>query len=104
MLQNEEISSLLSQVMFCGCGCPEEALQYVGRILAAIRERKDSAWTINNVDAAVGLPEDHPAYWVLFYHLDACHLIEHGGNVSGCWLTAKGEEVLARCSRIQLDE
>ena len=97
MDESEEYSQLLELLGFCGCGCPEEAMQYIGKILGAVAARQESSWDINEVHQTLNLPDEHPAYWVVWYHLDSRGLLEHGGNVTGSWLTDKGKEALRLC-------
>ena len=94
MDESEEYGELLDLLKFCGCGCPEEAITYLGTILEAVEARSVSEWKVNDVHQSVNLPDEHPAYWIVWYHLDSCDLIEHGGNVTGSWLTATGERAL----------
>ena len=92
---------------FCGCGCPEDALDYIYKCLKLLTLGND--W-INN-------KESHCDYWkryraecdkvfnsegaeyFMWYWLDNMELTEHGGSVPG-WLTEKGKEVLSDLEEI----
>jgi hypothetical protein len=79
------------ELRFCGCGIPEEMTVHIGNLLAAIRERSDSKYTIDHIEEIAG---SEMAYWFAMYVLDAMGLTEHGGSVGGCWLTEKGKKLL----------
>lgn len=99
---------------WCGCGNPEEAMFLMGDVLDILKRRsdsntgsssfadyKDSPWSKHTDELYDKLGRNEKGEWLsmlalsYLYMLDAHSLTEHGGNVSGCWLTEKGEEVLA---------
>lgn len=101
MDESEEYYELSNMLGFCGCGSPDEAMLYVGSILKAIEARTVSDWKVNAVGEAVNLSEDHPAFWVIWYHLDSRGLLQHGTGIRGSWLTDKGKEALRLCRIVE---
>jgi hypothetical protein len=113
--QREEDMALLKALWdddfgWCYCGQPGTVMETIRDVL---RQRADywekvraSSWpppadlepTPQGVYASSGLE------WVLEYAMDKAELTEHGGNVSGSWLTEKGESVLAALERLDLEE
>lgn len=75
---------------FCGCYTPDAILEEVKEALDLFdQDRKtmsDEAWK-----ARLAWVDDH---LILTYLLDALGLTEHGYNISGQWLTPKGEKLL----------
>lgn len=92
-----------NRMNFCGCGCPEETMQYVTGILTAMKERSDSGWKIDKVDEALGAGKNTGIYYFIMYALDAMGLTEHGSSVGGSWLTDKGTEFLKRLQTDKLE-
>ena len=82
---------------WCGCGQPEEAAAALLRLLRLhpLYEHREEfeAW----------IP-DSGVEMLLLYQLDRDGLTEHGGNVGGAWLTAKGEAVREALIREEADE
>ncbi len=78
---------------FCGCGDPDEALNYIKCVLQSIEDRQkpecDFRLNIVNLIALTG-----KAHYFTLYFLDDKGLTEHGSSVGGCWLTQKGSELL----------
>lgn len=74
---------------FCGCGNPEDVLDFLRQTLSAIRDRSSSRDRENTL-----LPLDSPLALTYRYWLDAQGWTEHGGSVYGAWLTKEGKEVL----------
>lgn len=71
---------------FCGCGNPEEACGALLRLL-----RLHPLYE-HRLEFEAWMPDDGIGY-LLLYRLDRDDLTEHGGNVGGGWLTARGEAV-----------
>lgn len=90
---------------WCGCGSPQEALEFMRDILQIMKNRsddnqnepcgtryEDSAWAKHTkllddkLPGALGLS--------YFYFLDSVGLTEHGGSIGGSWLTKDGERAL----------
>lgn len=82
---------------FCGCGSPESAAEYLLAGLAALKARSDSDWSDAAQDECNKFFPEYgrkaPEVFSL-YLLDKAELIEHGGSISGSWLTEKGIEFL----------
>lgn len=76
-----------SELHFCGCGRPKEALRLVRDILHLLDNRKRS-----EVDKL--LPTEGIYYFVL-YQLNHMGFTEHGTSIGSSWLTARGKELLA---------
>ena len=90
--QQQELRHILSdKIHFCGCGSDEAKWVLLQKLL----ERAE--------DQQVGDPgyyaplNDIPGYAVEFmaHALDGWGLIEHGTSIGYCWLTTRGEKVLA---------
>jgi len=91
---------------FCCCGNPEKSLKYIMDCLdhvsqlQAVNSMLDQGHCGKDRDAAYRAWNDRgdeimgKARWFTLYFLDREGLTEHGGNVSGAWLTTKGEELL----------
>lgn len=83
---------------FCGCGRPEESLDYVYKALQHVQNLQDKVW--KNLDTYDNwskqekklFPIKGSAYF-MYYWLDNMEFTEHGGSVPG-WLTSKGKELL----------
>lgn len=91
---------------FCGCGAPQDALEYVrGALrhtanLKLVHEnvsthRKGDAWSVawDAWDKA-GKALMGNADWFTRYWMDKERLTEHGSSVGGAWLTEKGSQLL----------
>ena len=94
---------------FCGCGDPEVNLQYIMKGLRHIADLKDHVWGTGRIvfdeehgDMTYGeweiqgveLFKTDAQMWFFMYWADKEELTDHGGNVSGGWLTEKGLDVL----------
>lgn len=76
-----------TEIGFCGCGRPEDALGLIHRFLGYYNQEaeKTTHFDWNRVSAT---HESGLIYFIL-YQFDRVGLIEHGGSVPG-WLTEKG--------------
>lgn len=79
---------------FCGCGFPEDALEFLRQALAHVKMRADENVTFEAVkqDELSVFGSQGCAYF-MYYVLDKAELTEHGGCVPG-WLTKEGKELL----------
>lgn len=89
---------------FCGCGCPQVALDAVAKILFTLKEW--SMFTYSYERKAKRFEDwfgcdardfDSPACGLLLsvlYMLDDKGFTEHGSSIFGCWLTEDGERLL----------
>jgi hypothetical protein len=107
----EDVESLIQiEILgFCGCGCPDESVKYVGKALRLIQDRADT-W-----DNRTSMPFEEwkakckelfktsEAEYFMFYYLDSKDLTEHGGSVPG-WLTDKGRELMEDIEEIYKEE
>jgi hypothetical protein len=80
----------IDEMKFCGCGNPEDAQDYLRRILAAHKAKSDDYKAVERVILA----EPEKAALIIYYLLDAMGLTEHGGSVYGSWLSDKGQRLL----------
>lgn len=87
---------------FCGCGTPEENIEYIRKGLELLGEPypKDGTYAEQKPewDARQARRDEHfgnhgSAYF-FYYWADKNGLTEHGGAVPG-WLTEKGKHLLA---------
>jgi hypothetical protein len=76
----------------CGCGRPEDALQYIGKALVAMRDASDP-WDNEKRQMLFSMFHDDGAAYFFWYRMDNLDLTEHGGAVPG-WLTAKGKDMI----------
>jgi hypothetical protein len=98
-LYHETAEDALSSVFgFCGCGAPELALAYMGRVMRAIQNLQgDGSFEDRHAayeEASNALFHgDDGARYVAYYLLAERGLTEHGGSVPG-WLSDRGVGVL----------
>lgn len=79
---------IYDRLHFCGCGLPEEALRLVTDLLT-LAPWHDAG---NAVGERIG-GEDGTRHLVM-YLIDGAGLIEHGGSITGSWLTDDGVRFL----------
>ena len=83
---------------FCGCGAPDENLEYIrrGLELIAVPYPEGNDWAAWNATRKASVQEifgnDRSAYF-FYYWCDKHRLTEHGGSVPG-WLDEKGKKLL----------
>lgn len=84
---------------FCGCGSPEENLDFIRTGLELINEKRpenpnefDKWWHEKEERVLKHFGNSQSAYF-FYYWLDKEEYTEHGGSVPG-WLTEKGLELL----------
>jgi hypothetical protein len=113
--QRDEDMALLKKLWdddfgWCYCGEPGTVMETIRDVL---RQRvdyfskiRDDPWPApaNREDPPDGVYASNGLEWVLEYVMDKAELTEHGGNVSGAWLTPKGEDALAALERLDLEE
>jgi hypothetical protein len=75
---------IYDQLHNCGCGHHKERLALVRQVLRDCPLHDDERWRAYDTPAAE---------WLLCVMSDA-DLIEHGGTVSGSWITDKGKRLL----------
>lgn len=81
---------------FCGCGCPDDALHFVGDLLELIDSGFENANFINDAEKIFS---NTGLQYLVYYFLDDKGLIEHGGSVPG-WLTDYGKDFLKEIKAI----
>jgi hypothetical protein len=89
---------------WCGCGQPDEALAYLGDILAFYdREREGPFnWEAYKAEEAKAFrTNNNIIMYALAYFIDSKGLTEHGGNISGAWLTTIGKSILHDISALR---
>lgn len=96
-MTRQQLRVALDAVPFCGCGCPHDAAAALLRLLRLhpMYEHHDEfkAWV-----------PDLGVRYLLAYMLDGQDLTEHGGEIMGAWLTAKGAAVRDALAREEADE
>lgn len=97
---HEDAASLIASLLgFCGCGSPEDAVQFTGKVLRLIKSNSDVNWS-NIVEVEShrrkkdDIFKDSGSEYFTYYVLDEKEITEHGGSVPG-WLTDKGHALLA---------
>ena len=76
----------------CGCGSADEFSDEAFKLLtyfATPHEQRERSIF------------DDRFYELLAHWFDSCELIEHGTNITGSWLTEKGEQVYEAINRIK---
>lgn len=83
------VSAAMTELEWCHCARPHEAVVLVLRYLAGVDERmkrlRAGTWQFTEVT---------DVNRILGYVCDEKGLTEHGGSVGGCWLSAEGERFL----------
>ena len=84
---------------FCGCGMPNEALEYVRKSLQLVDDLtnlvKDGGLSYDEWEKhKKEVFSDNGAEYFMWYFLDKKELTMHGSSVPG-WLTPKGIELLS---------
>jgi hypothetical protein len=110
----DDLSHLLqltsTDLKFCGCGDPEAVYNLVRDLLGLIaekwyREDDDPArWREVSQQITDRIGGGDGTYYAVWYWLDGSGLIEHGGSVSGSWLTEKGTHYLSLMRLHEHDE
>lgn len=107
-MANESVlqAELLGEMGFCGCGCPEEALEHVRRTLEIFakraeanrsslsREERDAHWQKMHRELVdhIGLESNPGMAWAYLYGIE--DYIEHGTSAYAGWLNEDGEALL----------
>lgn len=83
---------------FCGCGMPEDAMEFIRDGLQLVSDLKDKVWTDQITYAQwaeneMNLFGSRGQAYFFYYVLDSTGLTEHGGSVPG-WLTDAGIDAL----------
>jgi len=83
---------------FCGCGMPEQNLDYIRKGLEHINETRPESqehddWHPEWVSRGHEIFGNETSRYFFFYWADKEELTEHGGSVPG-WLSDKGKELL----------
>lgn len=98
---NEHQAAHFGLLHLCGCGMPEEAFNFCRDVLACFDRRgcHDNPPTKEWIDAeaaveAIIKARPSEAAHVLAHLLTHLDLLEHGGSVSGSWLTDDGERIV----------
>lgn len=118
LAQCEVYSAWHAQLHFCGCGLPDKMLCFVRDVLLAHyrvtwaarghnplnlpeeqkpeydQARKEFDALLRHPASPSEDPADYALYYMTLYALDAAGMTEHGGSVSGGWLSYLGEHLL----------
>jgi hypothetical protein len=87
---------VLDKLPWCGC-VGDEMLERLRDILTILEMREEGggdAWARSYAALEELLP-DVANRWMWLCVIDSADLIEHGGNISGSWLTGDGHRALA---------
>lgn len=83
---------------FCGCGNPDDVLDYLERVLAAYgvpdANKSEAEWIAARHALDATIASDSTLRLFVAYWIAAQGLTEHGGNVDGAWLSDHGRIVL----------
>lgn len=101
-------TKLQSDLGFCGCGAPDQSLEfifdvlrYIDRINTQVHEDK-MTWTEWEEEGKQLFACDG-ARWFTFYWLDSKDFTEHGGSVPG-WITDEGRAFMATVEELYRDQ
>lgn len=100
----ETFKEWLSKTGICACGMSTSAFKSLRSILTFISNRSTLDEIKDSTVALDTLIPDQGTQYLLLYFLDILDLTEHGGSVSGCWLTPLGEQVLEFLDPLSDDE
>lgn len=109
--ENWDEESLVDELMdyysyevinLCGCGNPEATYEAIRRLLNIRNDwHKDKIKydeIIERYEKELHVNRDSEIQWGLLqfmlYQLDSCGILEHGGSISGSWLTKEGDMFL----------
>ena len=89
---------------FCGCGMPNEALEYVRKSLQLVDDLTNLVFPniISYEDWEKRKKQvfsDNGAEYLMWYFLNEKELTQHGSSVPG-WLTQKGIELLSDINKL----
>lgn len=90
---------VFGELGFCGCGDPAGALTFLRDTLNLMNQEFYSRYA----EMQKRFP-DGPLSWSYLYMLDDKGLTEHGSNIRGCWLTEKGQTILAALNAYPVEE
>ncbi len=82
--------SVISELSYCGCGYPREALELVHSVLRWCRV---PPWEREG-EGLVELIPHNGARMIVLGIMDRARLLEHGSNIEWAWLTKDGERFL----------
>jgi hypothetical protein len=89
---------MFDDLSICGCGQPDAAYALVRDLLALTPFHEDDNW--KRAEELIGTPG---AVHLVLCTLDEARLIEHGGVVTGAWITGKGAAALAAMCELPWD-
>jgi len=104
--QEEAEDLIYTELGFCGCGLPEQALKLVKLLLTILdysygKEEKNFTWDQKDRWLKKLLPYDG-IYYLVLYYLDSKGYTDHGSGIGGCWLNPKGKEFLTLLRSINI--
>lgn len=94
---------------FCGCGSPENNLDYIRRGLELINKRHKAPydspiWIWKHYkDLRQQVHGSESAALFFDYWTAQLNLTEHGGSIIGCWLSSAGFELLEDLTEMYKD-
>ena len=94
---------MYEDLRLCDCGCPEDTYEVIRKYLHIRQDWRENKLTYNEVidryrrDLHIDDNNNNQFGLLQFmmYILDEHEFTEHGGSIIGCWLTEKGEMLLA---------
>ncbi len=93
-LQKEGLQAIHS-LNFCGCGDPSDAYSALLETLK-VHNAPENQTLEERITIRENWNKKLDIYnYLILYFIDAAGLTEHGGSVGGCWLTQKGQAVVA---------
>lgn len=93
----------------CGCGRPEDVLEFVCKVLQLLEKRyerppgPDAYEACLNGLKEIGLDLYTPIGEFTLHTLDHLGFLEHGSGIGGSWLTSKGEQLAAAYLKLGKD-
>lgn len=84
---------MISEMLdFCGCGMPDEAIDFVYKALNLVKINREMKYDDWYKEVKKLLP-NHGVEYFVWYYLDSKEFTEHGGSVPG-WLTEEGVNMM----------
>ena len=113
-MTNEELSAyIFSDLGFCRCGQPKEAIELLREVLHAIRDRSEASELtdrqlhmirLRDLLGAKGTAHEIvPVYYTYLYFLHNKGLIKHEKLIDGSSLTEKGAEILEALNECEIE-
>jgi len=94
---DDEIHAMdhLYNLGFCGCGVPDDALEFIGDVLRLMSSESFEVGKMLKLFKSEDNSNGNGMYYFILYQLDQKGLTEHGTSINLSWLTDKGKSLLS---------